>query len=104
EIRSWSHSEKRWRLRFSFPGRAKLRYDLSLLNTTERVDIRPVINRSLPMKIFRLKTLAAAALIGIALPASSFAQELVNVSYDPTRELCREYGDHFSRLWKDKTG
>jgi sulfate/thiosulfate-binding protein len=53
----------------------------------------------------RLKLLvAAAAVLGVALPASAIAQELVNVSYDPTRELYREYGDYFTAFWKEKTG
>jgi len=35
----------------------------------------------------------------------AFAQDtLNNVSYDPTRELYREYADHFAKVWKDKTG
>lgn len=35
----------------------------------------------------------------------AFAQDaLNNVSYDPTRELYREYGDHFAKVWQEKTG
>ena len=35
----------------------------------------------------------------------AFAQDtLNNVSYDPTRELYREYSEHFAKVWKDKTG
>ena len=30
--------------------------------------------------------------------------ELLNVSYDPTRELWRELNDHFTRDWEQKTG
>jgi sulfate transport system substrate-binding protein len=30
--------------------------------------------------------------------------ELLNVSYDPTRELYREYNDAFAKYYKDKTG
>lgn len=30
--------------------------------------------------------------------------ELLNVSYDPTRELYEEYNEAFSKYWKDKTG
>ena len=45
---------------------------------------------------------ASAALIsGIALAAPI---ELLNVSYDPTRELYRAYNEEFTRYWKDKTG
>ncbi|MDB5966265.1 MAG: sulfate transporter substrate-binding protein [Polaromonas sp.] len=47
-----------------------------------------------------------ASLAGSALPA--FAQKppvtLLNVSYDPTRELYVEYNAAFSKYWKAKTG
>ncbi len=29
---------------------------------------------------------------------------LVNVSYDPTRELYRDYSEYFAKYWKEKTG
>jgi sulfate transport system substrate-binding protein len=59
---------------------------------------------------FRL--LAAGALVAslafvmlIALPVAARAQsELVNVSYDPTRELYREYGDYFAHWWQQQSG
>lgn len=47
------------------------------------------------------------ALIGsLALAASAFARdiELLNVSYDPTREFYREYNSAFANYWKNKTG
>ena len=30
--------------------------------------------------------------------------ELLNVSYDPTRELYRDYGAYFEKYWEEKTG
>ncbi|WP_281399045.1 sulfate ABC transporter substrate-binding protein [Paenacidovorax monticola] len=51
--------------------------------------------------------LAAAALAGMALTAlPAFAQPLtlLNVSYDPTRELYVEYNQAFAKHWKAKTG
>ena len=59
--------------------------------------------------------LAAAALAGLAMTAApSFAQTaqpaskapvaLLNVSYDPTRELYVEYNAAFAKYWKAKTG
>ncbi len=38
--------------------------------------------------------------------SNSFAADinLLNVSYDPTRELYKEYNDAFSKYWKAKTG
>ena len=51
-------------------------------------------------KILFLGTLFAA-LIGTA---SAKTIELLNVSYDPTRELYQEYNAAFARYWKAKTG
>ncbi len=40
-----------------------------------------------------------------ALTGSAFAQQtILNVSYDPTRELYSEYNAAFSKHWKEKTG
>jgi len=50
------------------------------------------------MKRSLLVLLAAAFLAHVG------AAELLNVSYDPTRELYAEYNAAFSRYWKAKTG
>src|SRR5450830_683379 len=48
---------------------------------------------------------AAAWLAGAALGASAQqAVTLLNVSYDPTRELYAEYNAAFAKHWKAKTG
>ena len=55
----------------------------------------------------RTLNLALAALLtaGFALPASGADRDkLLNVSYDPTRELYREYNDAFAVHWKQETG
>lgn len=44
----------------------------------------------------------AFALLPAVLPAS--AQTLLNVSYDPTRELYQDYNRAFARHWKSKSG
>jgi sulfate/thiosulfate-binding protein len=52
-------------------------------------------------------SLGAAAAASIALTAlPSFAQSvtLLNVSYDPTRELYVDYNKAFAKYWKGKTG
>ena len=42
--------------------------------------------------------------LGLLSPASVFAQaELLNVSYDPTRELYQDFNKAFARQWKQKT-
>jgi sulfate/thiosulfate transport system substrate-binding protein len=45
-----------------------------------------------------------AILAGAAFITSAFAGELLNVSYDPTRELYTEFNDAFAKHWKEKTG
>jgi sulfate/thiosulfate-binding protein len=47
-------------------------------------------------------TLAALASVGFV--ASAPAQEILNVSYDPTRELYQEVNAAFAAQWKAKTG
>jgi len=52
------------------------------------------------LKIF-LSALAALAVAGSALAKDI---EILNVSYDPTRELYQDYDIAFSKYWKAKTG
>ncbi|MBK6006627.1 sulfate ABC transporter substrate-binding protein [Ramlibacter ginsenosidimutans] len=50
-------------------------------------------------------TLAAAAVLATsALPAIAQPVQLLNVSYDPTRELYAEFNQAFVKYWKAKTG
>ena len=60
------------------------------------------------MRRFVLAGLAATLMVGpIALEAAHAAPapvELLNVSYDPTRELYRDINDSFAASWKAKTG
>ena len=52
------------------------------------------------------KTLLVTALLSTLFAAPAFAGEvsLLNVSYDPTRELYQEYNAAFSKYWQAKTG
>ena len=59
----------------------------------------------------RLRTFVAAvalstpvALAAILSPASAADQTILNVSYDPTRELYKAYDDLFAAHWKQLTG
>ena len=56
------------------------------------------------MKAFGKKAALFAATL--LLSSASFAKDitLLNVSYDPTRELYREFNTAFSKHWKEKTG
>jgi sulfate/thiosulfate transport system substrate-binding protein len=47
-------------------------------------------------------TIFSAAIATLAAPAA--AQTLLNVSYDPTRELYQEFNAAFVKYWKAKTG
>lgn len=65
------------------------------------------------MKVSSLKTLAASTVLAVAgltgalgLPGSAQAAQvtLLNVSYDPTRELYEQYNKAFAAYWQKKTG
>jgi sulfate/thiosulfate transport system substrate-binding protein len=54
--------------------------------------------------MFRRTFLAFAALSAL-IPTAAFADtELLNVSYDPTRELYQQLNDAFTKQWQAKTG
>ena len=55
------------------------------------------------MKATLLTLVAAAVLCSTAAPAHAQA-ELLNVSYDPTRELYEAYNAAFIKYWKAKSG
>ena len=51
------------------------------------------------------RPLAALVLLSVALLAPAIqAETLLNVSYDPTRELYEDYNAAFAKQWKAKTG
>jgi len=54
------------------------------------------------MKRYTLPTVLLALALG--LPASAAEIKLLNVSYDPTRELYQDYNAAFAKYWKGKTG
>jgi sulfate transport system substrate-binding protein len=56
------------------------------------------------VKLLNLALFFAITLLSGAVRADSNRVELLNVSYDPTRELYDEYNKYFSGYWKDKTG
>jgi sulfate/thiosulfate-binding protein len=52
-----------------------------------------------------IRKVALAALVFFASSLLSFGQvKLLNVSYDPTRELFQDYNAAFAKYWKAKTG
>ncbi|MFA5938700.1 MAG: sulfate ABC transporter substrate-binding protein [Sinimarinibacterium sp.] len=52
----------------------------------------------------RLKSLVAAAALALPLAAHAASVELLNVSYDPTRELYKDVNEKFAESWKTKSG
>jgi sulfate transport system substrate-binding protein len=53
----------------------------------------------------KLATMAAIAVLSFAISVSAQAQtRILNVSYDPTRELYRAFNTAFVAHWKEKTG
>ena len=58
------------------------------------------------MKFFYLSLTLLSAILALANPLTATAAEvtLLNVSYDPTRELYQEFNAAFAKHWKAKTG
>jgi len=59
------------------------------------------MNRRKLLSVLALAALAAGA---THVPAARAADTLLNVSYDPTRELYEDYNAAFAKYWKAKTG
>jgi sulfate transport system substrate-binding protein len=51
-----------------------------------------------------LAFVASAVLTYTTLPAAAKELKLLNVSYDPTRELYQEFNTAFAKAWQEKTG
>src|SRR5215212_10361909 len=71
----------------TWPPRGSLRKETRMLDLSRRSAI-----------------LAAVALAALASHAARADVVLLDVSYDPTRELHKELGDVFAEEWKAKTG
>ena len=56
------------------------------------------------MKVSFPALIASVALAGFSAGALAKDVSLLNVSYDPTRELYEEYNKAFAKYWKEKTG
>jgi sulfate transport system substrate-binding protein len=51
-----------------------------------------------------MKTIALISTIWAVIVSAAFADELLNVSYDPTREFYQEFNASFAKKWKQETG
>lgn len=56
------------------------------------------------INIKTFKNLAAPLLLGLFSHLAFADSTLLNVSYDPTRELYQDYNEAFAKHWKSKTG
>lgn len=58
------------------------------------------------MRIKYFFSTAIAFIVALSLTGGAWARQitLLNVSYDPTRELYEDYNKAFAKYWKDKTG
>lgn len=58
------------------------------------------------MKMTKLINTIVAFILMLGLTTGAWAKQitLLNVSYDPTRELYADYNKAFAKYWKDKTG
>jgi sulfate/thiosulfate transport system substrate-binding protein len=68
--------------------------------------IRTLIHRDAFMTTARLLRRSLLSLALLAAAGASWAKDvtLLNVSYDPTRELYQDYNKAFAKYWKAKTG
>jgi sulfate transport system substrate-binding protein len=76
-------------------------FRVSATAVAEATDLRPAGTWPILVPLFALLTLAVLMLIQT--PAHA-ATALLNVSYDPTRELYKDIGAAFSKEWQAKTG
>jgi sulfate transport system substrate-binding protein len=56
------------------------------------------------MKTFAFTLLLAGSVVPFGLPQAPKPLTLLNVSYDPTRELYEDFNQQFASYWKNKTG
>ncbi len=53
---------------------------------------------------FLVSAIGAALLAGVITTAHAADIKLLNVSYDPTRELYQDFNAGFAKYWKTKSG
>ena len=57
------------------------------------------------MKLHLIRSIAIAGLVALSMTGRSMADTtILNVSYDPTRELYKAYDEAFAAYWLEKTG
>jgi sulfate transport system substrate-binding protein len=61
-------------------------------------------SQAFPVRVVRSLLFASLALGSVATPAHAQGVTLLNVSYDPTRELYQDFNAVFTKYWKTKKG
>ena len=56
------------------------------------------------LRLLAFSALLASLGLGFVITMPVHAQDIINVSYDPTRELYRAYSDYFVRYWERTAG
>jgi sulfate/thiosulfate transport system substrate-binding protein len=62
------------------------------------------MNIAMKNTLLTIKNIAAALVLSLPITVKAADISLLNVSYDPTRELYQDYNEAFSKYWKAKTG
>src|SRR5690606_20366182 len=65
-----------------------------------RVGLREIVGHPVASAFRFVGTAALALVLGLPVPQAGAAQTLLNVSYDPTRELYRSYNELFAEHWQ----
>jgi sulfate/thiosulfate-binding protein len=58
----------------------------------------------LPLRTLAYAAFAGSLVLGFAVTANAQDRTLINASYDPTRELYREFNEAFIADWREQTG
>ena len=64
----------------------------------------PLIQQERGTNMKKILVYSAIVVFGFYLPVVAKTVELLNVSYDPTREFYKEFNMEFEKYWKEKTG
>ncbi len=70
----------------------------------KRAEVDLNMSRKISKFSFALAAFVATAALAGGIQASQADQTLLNVSYDPTRELYKDYNAAFAKHWKNETG
>jgi len=69
-----------------------------------QIPARPSFKPNHPQILAMKLSALALAILALGTTYASAARDLLNVSYDPTRELYTEFNPAFAKYWKAKTG